>query len=125
MLGEVRLEVPASAAYFRVARMVAAGVGSRLGFTLDELDDLRIAVDELCTVLMGGHADGKLLLRYELIEDGIAVEGTGEFSDGSPAAPKLSPVSEMILGAVADECAVGADDAGPTFRLVKRRAPRP
>ena len=125
MLGEVRLEVPASAAYFRVARMVAAGVGSRLGFTLDELDDLRIAVDELCTVVMGGHTDGKLLLRYHLIEDGIAVEGTGQFADGSAAAPKLSPVSEMILGAVADECEVGAGDAGPTFRMVKRRAQRP
>ena len=125
MLGEVRLEVPASAAYFRVARMVAAGVGSRLGFTLDELDDLRIAVDELCTVVMGGHSDGQLLLRYQLEDDAIAVEGTGRFPDSAGGAPELSPVSQMILGAVVDECQVGAGEQGPTFRMVKRRAPRP
>jgi serine/threonine-protein kinase RsbW len=125
MLGEVRLEVPACAAYFRVARMVAAGVGSRLGFTLDELDDLRIAVDELCAVVMGGHTEGTLRLRYQLEDDAITVEGEAEFPDASRSAPELSPVSDMILGAVVDECQVSVGDDGPTFRMVKRRVPRP
>ena len=119
------MEVPASAAYFRVARMVAAGVGSRLGFTLDELDDLRIAVDELCAVVMGEHTDGTLRLRYQLEDDAMTVEGEAEFPDASGSAPELSPVSEMILGAVVDECQVSAGDGGPTFRMVKRRVRRP
>ena len=125
MLGEVRLEVPASAAYFRVARMVAAGVGSRLGFTLDELEDLRIAVDELCAVVMGGQSEGKLRLRYELDDDAITVEGMAELPDALGSAPQLSPVSKMILGAVVDECQVSAGDHGPAFRMIKRRVPRP
>ena len=49
--GEVRLEVPASPEFVRVARMMATGVASRLGFTLEEVDEVRLAVDELglCT----------------------------------------------------------------------------
>src|SRR2546423_7856230 len=51
--GDVRLVVPASPEYLRLVRLTAAGMASRLGFTFDEVEDLRIAVDELCFHLLG------------------------------------------------------------------------
>src|SRR5207244_330326 len=52
--GDVRLVVPAAPEYLRLVRLTAAGMASRLGFTFDEVEDLRIAVDELCFHLLGG-----------------------------------------------------------------------
>ena len=48
----VSLEVPADVAYVGVVRSLAAGLAARLPFTVDEIDDLRIAVDEAFALLM-------------------------------------------------------------------------
>ena len=119
---EVRLEVPASPEFFRVARMMAAGVASRLGFTLEEVDDLRIAIDELCFCLVGRNGrPGTLSLRYVMDADGLVVEGAGHFADRANEEPRLSPLSLQILKAVTDDCTVDGGPDGPTFRLFKRR----
>lgn len=105
-----------------MTRILAAGVASRVGFTLDEVDDLRIAIDELCFSLVGPSGrDGTVNVRYLLLPDGVIVEGEGHFTDGVSHSPLLSPLSMQILGAVADECHVDPGLEGPTFRLVKRR----
>ena len=119
--GEVRLEVPAAPEFLRISRIMAAGVASRVGFTLDEVEDLRIAIDELCFALVGGRGrSGTIRIRYLLDTDELAVEGAGRFTDGLGNDPVLSALSNQILAAVVDECELSAGDEGPTFRLVKR-----
>ena len=119
--GEVRLEVPAAPEFLRISRIMAAGVASRVGFTLDEVEDLRIAIDEVCFALVGANGrTGTLSLRYLLDSDQLAVEGTGRFSDGLSNEPVVSALSKQILAAVVDECELSAGAEGPQFRLVKR-----
>src|SRR5918999_3786480 len=74
--GDVRLVVPAAAEYLRLVRLTAAGMASRLGFTFDEVEDLRIAVDELCFHLLGeDEIDRTMELRYSSGEGSISIEG--------------------------------------------------
>lgn len=113
--------MPTQPGYLRVTRLLAAGVASRVGFTLDEVDDLRIAIDELCFSLVGPVGrEGTLTVTYRLLPDGVVVKGEARFADGDHPAPLLSPMSMQILGAVADECELEPGVEGPTFRLVKR-----
>ena len=122
-LGEVRLEVPASPEFLRITRIMAAGVASRLGFTLDDVEDLRIAIDELCFTLVGKGRSGTIAIRYEMLADGIAVEGAGHFTDDGSHEAQLSPMSQQILQAMVDEVELGTGPEGPTFRMVKRLRP--
>ena len=120
-MGEVRLEVPASPEFFRIARIMVAGVASRVGFTLDEVEDLRIAIDEVCFSMVGARGRiGTITLRYLLDADQLAVEGHGRFTDGLGNEPLVSALSNQILAAVVDECELSAGEEGPHFRLVKR-----
>src|SRR6478735_3271011 len=48
----VDLRVPADPAYLAVLRTATAGLAARLDLTLDEIEDLRIAVDEACALLL-------------------------------------------------------------------------
>jgi hypothetical protein len=57
MSDEVSLQFPASLEYIRLARLVASGLAAQMNFTLDDIEDLRIAVDELCSALVEAAAD--------------------------------------------------------------------
>ena len=46
--GTVSLLIPADASFVRVARLTASGFGSLHDLSVDDLDDLRLVVDELC-----------------------------------------------------------------------------
>lgn len=117
--GEVRLTVPAAPEFLRLVRLTAAGLASRMGFTFDEVEDLRIAVDELCFLLLGdGDPERTVDLHYSAGPDSITIEGHTELS-GPP--PEPSELSEQILGALVDEHEVDGFGSKVHFRLLKRR----
>ena len=121
---EVRLTMPATPQLLRVARLTAAGLAGRIGFSFDEIEDVKIAVDELCFALVGskGRA-GSLTLTYHLSEHELAIDGEGVFpADGSEPPPAPSELSAQILAAVVDEHELTRDGTTMRFRLVKRRA---
>jgi serine/threonine-protein kinase RsbW len=122
--GDVRLVVPASPEYLRLVRLTAAGMASRLGFTFDEVEDLRIAVDELCYHLLGDSdavipSDARTMdLIYSAEVDSITITGRTGLSG---AVPEPSDLSEQILDALVDEHEVSGTDGMITFRLKKQR----
>jgi hypothetical protein len=67
----VELSLPGSVDFVVIARFTAATVGARAGFNLDDIDDLRLAVDELS--ISFGPIDADSCLRYEFVRDGDAV----------------------------------------------------
>ena len=118
---EVRLVVPASPEFLRLARITAAGLASRLGFTLDQVEDLRLAIDELCFGLTGPHGrDGVVTLSYIVRDDALEVRGEGQFPASQTPTVALE-LSELILNALVDEHELTTDNGRPRFRLVKRR----
>ena len=123
--GDVRLLVPAAAEYLRLVRLTAAGMASRLGFTFDEVEDLRIAVDELCFHLLGevdddapSPDDRTMDLVYSAGSDSITITGRTGLSG---AVPQPSELSEQILDALVDEHEVSGTNGMVTFRLKKQR----
>jgi len=58
---QVIVRMPAEGAYLSVLRTATAGLAARLDFTLDEIEDLRIAVDEACAMLLSQAVPGASL----------------------------------------------------------------
>jgi anti-sigma regulatory factor (Ser/Thr protein kinase) len=120
---EIRLAVPAMPEFLRLARVTAAGLASRLGFTFDQVEDLRLAIDELCFGLTGTNGrEGTVHVRYLVGDGALEVEGQGHFDDDHRQV-RLSELSEVILNALVDEHELVSDGPTPHFRMVKRRTP--
>lgn len=119
---EVWLALPAQPEFLRLARVTATGLASRLGFSFDEVEDVRLAVDELCFSLIGSRGrEGSLRLRYLLTGPALEVEGVGDFG-ADEVEPLLSDLSRQILAALVDEHEVRRNEQGlPSFRLRKQR----
>ena len=121
----VSIRLPAWPEYVRVVRLVAAGLAARLGFTIDDIDDLKIGVDELCGYLVGSSGrNGVLEIRFEIHPERIEITGTGTFSAEQTVPSELTVFSRQILDTVADSATLQAadGDGAPTFHLTKSRA---
>jgi serine/threonine-protein kinase RsbW len=114
----VRLVIPARARFLRLARLTAAGIAGDIGFGLDAIEDLRVAVDEVCAVLIAGvEGAAELELVYRASADGLVIEGSC-VNGGS--VPELHPVARELLAMTADDYSVSAAGDTVSFRLLKR-----
>ena len=114
--------IPATPSYLGVLRLVAAGLASRLSFTIDEIEDLKIGVDELSAYLTGAAGrDGTIEIAFGVEGSSITITGTGRFSPGDRVRSELSEFSKMILDTVADRASLEQADGVPTFTLVKSK----
>jgi len=117
--GAVRLSIPAEARFLRLARLTAAGLAGDLGYSVDDIEDLRIAVDELCAaVIEDADPTSELTVSYVERDGALVVEGVCD--DVDAPLPELHAVAQELLAMLADEYAVASDTSGRTFRLVKR-----
>src|SRR5947208_12349592 len=121
-MDEVRLTLPSSPEFLRLARVTASGLASRMGFTVDEVEDLRLAIDELCFALTGSSPpDGVVELRYTIDDGALRVEGVGRFKAAASLPLTLTDFSERILDALVDEHELTAMEGVPTLPLGKNR----
>ena len=73
------LKIPAHADFIPVAKRVASTLGGQLGFSIEELDELKIAVAQACDSAIETAAEhwgdsGSLKLSYSSTPRGIEVE---------------------------------------------------
>lgn len=116
---EVRLSVPATPEFLRLARVTATGLASRIGFSFDDVEDLRLAIDELCFALMGNRGrEATMHLSYRVLDGALEIEGVLEPSGEG----HLSEWSDQILDALVDEHEVGVATDGWRIRVLKRHA---
>lgn len=92
----IELTLPAEVEFVGVARLMISGVANRLGFSYDEIEDLKLAVAEACTNSVR-HAyehtvGGTLRIECILLPDRLTIKviDTGNSFDASQA--KLAPL---------------------------------
>ncbi|UII56222.1 anti-sigma B factor RsbW [Cytobacillus spongiae] len=69
----IEMKIPAKPEYVGVIRLTISGIASRMGFSYDEIEDLKVATSEACTNAVQ-HA-------YQVDEKGEVVLGFGLYKD--------------------------------------------
>ena len=117
----VEVRLPAASAYLSILRTATAGLAARLDFTLDEIEDLRIAVDEACAMLLPQAVKGRdLTCRFRLDKDALDVTVSMLTTKGS--LPERDTFSWTVLSALAGDVDAGVeDDLTVWISLHKRR----
>lgn len=102
---EVTVTLPAEGAYLSILRTVTAGLAARLDFTLDDMEDLKIAVDEACAMLLAKAVPGGEIHVCFRVENGsepaLAVEVAVATLDA--VVPSRDTFSWTVLTALAGE----------------------
>jgi serine/threonine-protein kinase RsbW len=117
---QVTVRMPAEGAYLSVLRTATAGLAARLDFTLDEIEDLRIAVDEACAMLLNQAIPGSdLECSFALGRDMMTI------SVSVPSLAPTPPASDTFAWTVLSALA-GSVDAftgpGDQLTIVMRKS---
>jgi len=120
--GPIELALPADTRLLRLVRLVASGLASTAGFDVDELDDLRIAVDEAVASLLEGGDGSRLTLRFDVGESEVDMAGSTPAAKGTTLDPERIELSTQILAAVCDEHELDLSDGQVKVRIAKRRS---
>jgi len=129
----VELKIPCRPEFVGVARLAILGVASRMQFSYDDVEDIRLAVGEACTAAVERAAKANktetiISIRSEIADSKLAIEVKDEISR-TPEAPK-APVSpedldEQNLGVLLMELLVDefivepTAEGGTLVRMVK------
>ncbi len=124
----VQLIFPARGDLVVLARLVTSAISARAGFDIEDLEDLRLAVGELCLLAMldSDAQHGDLRLDFEVTPDAIDISCTlvgaaparsTKTADGMEA----DQLSEQILAALVDEHGRKQEDGSARAWLRKRR----
>jgi serine/threonine-protein kinase RsbW len=131
----VELIIPTHPRYLSAARLLVGGLGAQAGLSLDEVDDMKVAVSEAVTNVMdhayGGELKGTVLVRYRPAAGELTVEvedhGMGFEPGRLPAGAPPQPGPEGGLGLylvreLADNVKVeSAPGSGTKVTITKRR----
>ena len=120
----VTLEIPGETRFLHIVRLAAAGAAAEAGLDAAETEDVKIAVDELCSLAIDAAADGavddappgSLSFEFSAGQGGLSVEVS------APAARSeviIDELAEAILDATVDSYAFDPDTLGGGFRLTK------
>jgi serine/threonine-protein kinase RsbW len=119
-MNEVELRLPADATFVSLVRAVTTAVGARCDLTLDQIDDLHLAVDEACALLLPHAPAGSTLTALFRLDAG-RVEFRASVLADEGAIPDRSGLSWAVLSALSDELRTSADGNGLSVTVVKRR----
>ncbi len=124
----IQLIAPAERGSVRLARILAAGVAADAGLSIDDTEDLRIAVSELVALLVDGleevdEVDASRLsvaVEFTCAAGEVVVEGHRPAVASHPDTAGVDDLALEILRVVVDDHSFVAGASGRRFRLVKR-----
>ena len=116
----VSLCIPAAPAYIRLARLVASGYAAQVGATVDDIDDVRTVVDELCSMLVA-HADADDGIDLHLVADDDVVRATA----AAPLRRAWDPdeLAEGVVKVLVDSYEAAVVDGRAVLVVEKRLEP--
>ncbi|WP_460853634.1 ATP-binding protein [Nocardioides montaniterrae] len=113
----VELRLPADGAYVSVLRTLTAGLAARLDFTIDDIEDLRIAVSEaVAMVLTQADVGTELVANFDLRSDRLTLVLSA--GSAAPAAHDEDSFGWQVLKTLTAEASVDAVPGTYAVRLV-------
>ena len=126
----VELRIPARPEWVALARLAAATVANRIHFSLEEIEDVKIAVAEACAAIIQHDAHGEFIdLTCEALDDAlrVRVRDSGRHEAINAGGPvnfeeaRAAGLGIFVIRSLMDEVTYDVDaQTGTDLTMVKR-----
>lgn len=95
----IELRMPCKAEWVALARLSVAAVASRLRFSIDEIEDIKLAVAEACTnAIMHARGSSHIEIKCEALSDGLRISVRDYGRGTRPDAIRTQNIEEERVG---------------------------
>ena len=97
----IKMEISANPEYVSIIRLTTSGIANKVGFWLDDIEDLKVAISEACTNAIKHSLEDRFTIIYTMIEKGLTIEiidnGKG-YNTKEVSEPDLDNLKESGMG---------------------------
>lgn len=124
----IKMEITTNPDYVSIIRLTASGIANKIGFSVDDIEDLKVAVSEACTNAIKHSEDEKFSITFNILENGLNIEikDSGKGYDTSSISipdlekPKESGLGLFIIQALMDDVSMESKEGeGTTIKMTK------
>ena len=124
----IKMEISANPEYVSIIRLTTSGIANKVGFCLDDIEDLKVAISEACTNAIKHSLEDRFTIIYTMIENGLTIEiidnGNG-YDTSSINEPDIENLKEsgmglFIIEALMDEVSIESQEGkGTSIKMTK------
>ena len=124
----IKMEIASNPQYVSVIRLTTSGIANKIGFRLEDIEDIKVAVSEACTNAIKHSLDNKFSVEYTIFENGLTItiidSGKGYDVDSIDVPnleePKESGLGLFIIQSLMDELEIKSNiNYGTVIKMTK------
>ena len=124
----IKMEISANPEYVSIIRLTTSGIANKVGFCLDDIEDLKVAISEACTNAIKHSLEDRFTIIYTMIEKGLTIEiidngkgyNTKEVSEPDLDNLKESGMGLFIIESLMDEVKIESKEGnGTSIKMTK------
>lgn len=124
----IKMEISSNPEYVSIIRLTTSGIANKIGFSIDDIEDMKVAVSEACTNAIKHSDDDKFFITFKIFESGICIEikdnGKGcdveAIKEPDLDMPKESGLGLFIIKTLMDEVSIESiENEGTVIRMTK------
>lgn len=124
----IDMNVPCKPEYVGIIRLTVSAIANRMGFNIEEIEDIKVAVAEGCTNAIKHGLDDSFNIKFQVSKDklGIIIKDNGKgcnidsIEEPDLLNPKESGLGLFIIKSLMDEVQViSKQDNGFELKMIK------
>ena len=124
----IKMEIASNPQYVSVIRLTTSGIANKIGFCLEDIEVIKVAVSEACTNAIKHSLDNKFSVEYTIFENGLTItiidSGKGYDVDSIDVPnleePKESGLGLFIIQSLMDEVEIKSNiNYGTVIKMTK------
>ena len=124
----IKMEIASNPQYVSVVRLTTSGIANKIGFCLEDIEDIKVAVSEACTNAIKHSLDNKFSVEYTIFENGLTIgitaSGKGydvnSIDEPNLEEPKESGLGLFIIQSLMDEVDIKSNiNYGTVIKMTK------
>lgn len=96
----IKLKIPAKGEYLSLIRLTASSVGAKMGFNIDDIDDIKVSMGEACTSIIESLNPGEeseFKIEYSLADDKLKIKVKNKVKSKASDFVEMSEEEKEIL----------------------------
>lgn len=124
----IKMEISSNPKYVSIIRLTTSGIANKMGFCLEDIEDLKVAISEACTNAIKHSSQDRFTIIYTMIENGLTIEiidngkgyDTNSVSEIDSEDLKESGMGLFIIESLMDEVNIKSEEGkGTTIKMTK------